>query len=63
MQNKEMLSERFGRWMQSGKGVKWALVLGICGVLLILLSEWLPARKTTAETPAAKTAEAPAAYM
>lgn len=57
MQNKEMLSERFGRWMQSGKGVKWALVLGICGVLLILLSEWLPARKTTAETPAAKTAE------
>lgn len=57
MQNKDMLSQRLLRWMQGGKGVKWALLLGFCGILLILLSEWLPTGKTTAETPAAKTAE------
>lgn len=38
--------------LQSEKGVKWAMALGAVGVVLILLSEWMP-QKTTAEAAAA----------
>lgn len=46
-----------GKWLQNGKGVKLAVVLGLVGMVLIMLSEWLPERSKSAETPAVKTTE------
>ncbi len=46
-----------GKWLQNGKGVKLAVALGLVGMVLILLSEWLPTGSNERESPAVKTTE------
>lgn len=43
--------------LQSGKGVKLAVALGITGVLLILLSEWLPEKEASADVQTGMSAD------
>ena len=57
MQNKEQLLKTIRQWMQGGKGIKWAVILGVLGMLLILLSEWWPAKGAPSEPAAAKTVD------
>lgn len=44
--------------LRGGKGVKWAVTLGLVGLLLILVSEWLPEKQETDTVMTAFTAEA-----
>ncbi len=46
-----------GKWLQNGKGVKLAVVLGLIGMVLIMLSEWLPSGDGNTDTPTVKTTE------
>ncbi len=50
MQKNEKGWQEWFASLRGEKGVKWAVVLGVVGVLLILLSEWLPDKQqATAE--------------
>ncbi len=46
-----------GKWLQNGKGVKVAVALGLIGMVLILVSEWLPSGEGKVDTSPVKTTE------